>query len=280
MATSGEALPRKWVDAHIHLDLYEEQERLPLLNRAFHQDRIAAVVAVSMHLGSSRVNRELARRFAGRILPAYGFHPEQELPAGEELDQLFGWIKERFHAGEPFAIGEVGLPYYSRKAAEEAGERFDEAPYLALLERFAVLAAELDRPIVLHAVYEDADKACGLLERHGVKHAHFHWFKGSPATVQRMIARGYSISITPDVCYEEEIQELVRAYPLELMMTETDGPWPFEGHFAGQVTQPGMVAEVAAAIAKLKGISLEAAETQLLANAIRIYRLDEIALMG
>ncbi|REE94334.1 TatD DNase family protein [Paenibacillus taihuensis] len=260
-----------WIDAHIHLDLYEEQDGRGLLQEAFERDQVDAVVAVSMHLKSCEHNRLLAQQFEDRIMPAYGFHPEQPLPSDSELDALFDWIEEKHRQGEKFAIGEVGLPYYTRTEAQEKGEHFDETPYLALLERFAQLAAKLDRPIVLHAVYEDADKACELLERYNVKRAHFHWFKGGSATIERMIANGYYISITPDVAYEQEIQQLVSSYPVELMMTETDGPWPFEGPFEGKQTRPWMVRYVVGAIAELKGMPQEQAKQQLRQNAADFY---------
>ncbi|MBO7744147.1 TatD family hydrolase [Paenibacillus sp. MWE-103] len=264
----------RWADAHIHLDLYEEHEREPLLRRAFGEGGIAAVVAVSMHLGSCETNRRLARLHPGRVHPAYGFHPEQPLPPEAELDALVAWIEARAAEGEAFAVGEVGLPYYARTEAEEAGRRFDEAPYAALLERFVRLAAKLGRPIVLHAVYEDAAKACDLLERYGVRRAHFHWFKGPEATVRRMIANGYAVSVTPDVLYEAEIRELVRAYPLGLLMTETDGPWPFEGPFAGRRTAPEMTRRVAEEIAAVKGLPVPEVEERLLANALTFYGLS------
>src|SRR5690606_31024487 len=117
-----------------------------------------AVVGVSMDLASCKVNRALAEAYGKRYMPAYGFHPEQPVPGAEEEAALFAWIRERHAAGERFAIGEVGLPYYARTDAEASGKPIDERGHLALLDKFAALAAELDRPIALHAVYEDADK--------------------------------------------------------------------------------------------------------------------------
>jgi len=261
------------IDAHIHLDLYEDEEREGLLERAFAGD-VEAVVAVSMHLPSSKANRELALRYSGKVLPAYGYHPEQPVPGEEEVRELFHWIRERHEAGESFAIGEVGLPYYTRTEAEAAGMSFDEAPYLALLDRFAALAAELGRPIVLHAVYEDADKAIDILHRNGVRSAHFHWFKGSAATVERMMRSGYMVSITPDIAYEAEIQSIAAQYPLSLLMAETDGPWPFEGEYGGRRTQPAMAADVSAHIARIKGLPREAAAEALFSNTKRFYGID------
>ncbi|GGG12753.1 TatD family hydrolase [Paenibacillus abyssi] len=260
------------IDAHIHIDLYPEPERGAMLDEAF-TSGLQAVIAVSMHLESCKVNRELKQRYGGRVITAYGYHPEQPLPDEAELDSLYNWIRERHGEGERFAIGEVGLPYYSRTEAEAAGRLFDEAPYEALLERFVALAAELDLAVVLHAVYEDADKACALLEKYEVQRAHFHWFKGAPETVERMIARGYRISVTPDVAYEPEIQAIVRRYPLELMMAETDGPWPFEGPYEGKRTHPLMVKDVVAKIAELKGVAFPAAAEQIRSNTELLYKI-------
>ncbi|QNK54667.1 TatD family hydrolase [Paenibacillus sp. PAMC21692] len=260
------------VDAHLHVDLYPSEEQEELLAEAFSQG-VETVVAVSMDLASSIRTREMAFRHRGRVHPAYGFHPEQEAPSELEREELLTWIRERHAAGEAFAIGEVGLPYYKRTEAEEAGEPFDETPYLLLLESFVALAAELDRPIVLHAVYEDADKACSLLERYGVRKAHFHWFKGSPDTMRRMAEAGYYISVTPDIAYEDEIVEVVRRYPVELMMAETDGPWPFEGPFSGRATVPEMARESVLGIARVKGIAPEEAARGLFLQSMKFYNL-------
>lgn len=171
------------------------------------------------------------------------------------------------------AVGEVGLPYYSRLEASERGESLDEDGYVRLLERFVAFAARHDLPIALHAVYEDADTACDLLERYGVERAHFHWFKGSEHTVRRMIASGYRISFTPDLLYEKEIRDLARLYPETLVMSETDGPWPFEGPFAGRDTHPSMTADVCREWAQLRGLDEPAARAILLDNARRFYAL-------
>ncbi|MBN2983514.1 MULTISPECIES: TatD family hydrolase [Cohnella] len=256
------------VDAHIHLDSYPPDRREQLLNRAF-ASGVEGLVAVSMGFRSFAVVREWAARFPGRILPAYGHHPEQPPLAEEELARMRDWIGQLGDGA--FAIGEVGLPYYLRTEAETSGRSFDEAPYIVQLEAFVRLAAELDRPIALHAVYEDADKALELLERHRVRRAHFHWFKGGPETINRIVARRYMISIAPDVLYEPEIRELAARVPLAQLMTETDGPWPFEGPFAGKETVPEMVLDVVREIASLRGSDEAETAAVLRANARRFY---------
>lgn len=262
----------RYIDAHIHLEQYEMSDIETFLQgkrRAEGHSEVSHLVAVSMNLASCQRTEQLAQRWSEIILPAYGYHPEQSLPSEEELGKLLSWMDERQE--QMIAIGEVGLPYYMRQEAEERGESFDRDAYVELLVPFVERAARWNKPIVLHAVYDDATVVCDLLERYGVKRAHFHWFKGDEQTIARMAANGYYISFTPDIVYEPEIQLLALSYPRELVMTETDGPWPFEGPFMGRATQPGMVRDVAAAYAALHGMEPEEAAQQLYANAKRLY---------
>ncbi|RCX18105.1 TatD DNase family protein [Fontibacillus phaseoli] len=258
------------IDAHIHLDHYEEEDRRQLLQDAAGYG-LKALIGVSMNLASSQINLALASQYPGLVIPAFGYHPEQPVPSQEETLALLDWMK--LQASRMAAVGEIGLPYYTRLEAENQGRPFDLEPYIALLDQLLELAKHLAKPVVLHAVYEDADLVCDLLERHGIRQAHFHWFKGSEHTVRRMAERGYYVSFTPDLLYEPEIMELARNYPADLVMAETDGPWPFEGPFAGQATHPAMVRDVAAAWSRLHGVSHEEGCHILFNNARRFYGL-------
>jgi len=247
------------IDAHIHLDQYREEEVPNILAEA------QLVVAVSTDLQSCKKTLTLSQLFPN-VKAAYGFHPEQPLPSDRDIQALFNWI--RLHAQEMVAIGEVGLPYYRKQA-----QVLDERPYIELLDQFIQLAKELHKPIVLHAVYEDALVACDLLERHNVTRAHFHWFKGSEEAIVRMIHNGYFISITPDCVYEAEIQALIKRYPLNLMMVETDGPWPFDGPFEKARTSPYMMSQTIDVIASLKGITVKEAAQTVTRNTEIFYEI-------
>ncbi|MFC9539836.1 TatD family hydrolase [Lysinibacillus sp. NPDC056959] len=247
------------IDAHIHLDKYKENDIPTLLEEA------ERVIAVSMNLLSSEKTLKLSKAYA-KVKAAFGFHPEQPLPSEAEENALFDWIRQ--HAHDMVAIGEVGLPYYLRQ--EKA---IDERPYVALLERFIGLAKELNKPIVLHAVYEDATIVCDLLEKHQLTKAHFHWFKGDATVIERMIHNGYFISVTPDCTYEAEIKQLIKKYPIELMMVETDGPWPFEGPFDNKRTSPWIMDHSIEVIASIKGLATHEAAQIITRNTTTFYNL-------
>ncbi|WP_117170962.1 TatD family hydrolase [Paraliobacillus sediminis] len=254
------------IDAHIHLDLYARTERLKILAE-MDQAQVEALICVSNDVHSAEKVMELARRDT-RVKPAIGFHPEQFLPTTTEMKMILSQIKQYQH--DIIAIGEVGLPYYKRQKEPS----LDYGPYVELLEQFIKQAARLDKPIVLHAVYDDAPIVCDLLEKHNLINAHFHWFKGDQQTITRMIDNGYFISITPDCLYEEEIQTIIKSYPLNQMMVETDGPWPFEGSISKEKTHPKMIHQSIEKIAELKQLPISEVYQVVYQNTKTFYRLE------
>ncbi|WP_231734970.1 TatD family hydrolase [Bacillus sp. FJAT-29937] len=258
----GVSMMKKIIDSHIHLDQYNKQE----LSRIIEGDPfVEALIAVSFDLKSCQITHKIASLFQ-QVYPAYGYHPEQQLPNEKELVELINWMGR--HQSEMIAVGEVGLPYYLRQEQDLLLE-----PYLELLEEMTIKAKEWQKPLVLHAVYEDAKIVCDLLEKHSISKAHFHWFKGDELTINRMIQNGYFISITPDVLYENDIKELVKKYPLEQIMVETDGPWPFEGPFTGMQTHPQMMHKSLEEIARLKRMPITEVYSIVRENTVGFYRL-------
>lgn len=253
------------IDAHIHLDMYDEEEQNTIMQSLIDRT-VTSLISVSSHLHSAKQTLALAQKNK-YIKPAFGYHPEQTLPTENDLEALFTFIKK--HQQHMVAIGEVGIPYYlRRKNADVARE-----PYEELLAWFLRQAIDYDKPIILHAIYEDAEVVCDLLEKFSFQRAHFHWFKGSVKTVERMIENGYFISVTPDVLYEKEIQQLVKQYPLAQMMVETDGPWPFSGPFQGKVTHPHMIHQSIQAIAKIKKLDPSIVYRTLYDNTKQFYQI-------
>ena len=153
-------MKRRIIDSHIHLDLYSEKEREQMLAE-LEKNGVDTLISVSNHLQSARTNWQLAQE-DNRIKPAFGFHPEQPLPADNKITDLQQFIDA--HREDMVAIGEVGLPYYLRKDDPS----IPLEPYLEILEAFIHQAAVMAKPIVLHAIYEDAPLVCDLLEAHSV----------------------------------------------------------------------------------------------------------------
>ncbi|KKB38321.1 TatD family hydrolase [Bacillus thermotolerans] len=251
------------IDAHIHFDQYSLPAQARILEE-LKRFNIDALISVSTNLSSSKKTLDLASQ-SPHIYAAAGFHPEQALPKEQELSELQQLIFE--HQEDLAAIGEVGLPYYLRKENRD----IPLEPYIEVLESFIRQAAALRKPLALHAVYEDAAIVCELLEKHSITKAHFHWFKGSKAIIDRLKHNGYFISVTPDLLYKERTEQLVQMYPLTHIMVETDGPWPFEGPFQRNMTHPKMIHETIRKLAAIKKMRIEEVYSQLYENTKRFY---------
>lgn len=260
------------IDAHIHFDLYKEAEQEEII-QSLEEHNIEGLITVSEHLESAERNLKLAEKYE-KVYPAFGYHPEQSLPEAREVEKLIDFIMN--HQEKMIAIGEVGLPYYLRKKQGY----IELERYIDLLETFIITAKKTAKPIVLHAVYEDAPIVCGLLEKHSIEKAHFHWFKGDSAVIERIRANGYFISIAPDILYEQEIQEIAKGFPIEQLMVETDGPWPFEGPFENKMTHPKMMHYTLETIAKLKGMSRESMYKQIYKNTKEFFQADQQTISG
>ncbi|WP_156645830.1 TatD family hydrolase [Lentibacillus sp. JNUCC-1] len=261
-------MDKRLIDSHIHIDKYEKSQRDHILSD-LQRVMVDALIAVSNDLESTRRVLRLAAADQ-RIKPAIGYHPEQAVPDEREQRALIALIEDR--KNDIAAIGEIGLPYYLRQEQPD----LDLQPYIDLLERFIQKAALHGKPVILHAIYEDAVIVCDLLEAYGIQKAHFHWFKGEDKVLKRIVGNGHVISVTPDVVYEPEIQHIVKQVPLEQLLVETDGPWPFEGPFEGEVTHPEMMHHSIEKIAAIKGLELTEVYRRIYKNTCEFYKLEDL----
>ncbi len=120
------------IDAHIHLDWYQTDEQQLLMDTL----KVDGMIAVSSDFESCQRVWQLVQIYPF-VYPAFGWHPEQNLPSVREIDNIIQTIDQRFQ--DIAAIGEVGLPYYKKR--KEAS--LDVTPYHAILERFVQAAKKI-----------------------------------------------------------------------------------------------------------------------------------------
>jgi TatD DNase family protein len=124
------------IDTHAHLDACADPASA-VLGRA-RAACVERVITVGTTIDSCRVALELADSESG-VYAALGIHPHDAGgPDAQRLDEL----RELLAHDAAVAVGETGLDYYR-----------DYAPRVAQLRLFEAeleLAAELDKPIVVH----------------------------------------------------------------------------------------------------------------------------------
>ena len=102
-----------------------------------------------------------------------------------------------------------------------------------------------------------------------------HCFTESLEMANQAIELGFYISISGIVTFKSasELQQVVKAIPLDRLLIETDSPWLAPVPYRGKQNQPGYVVEVAEFIAKLKEVSVEQLAKQTTENFYRLFDL-------
>jgi len=256
------------IDSHCHLHDPAFEDTRGALIRATEHD-VWGVVAVGCDPDTNRRTLEAAAANGKAVWPALGFHPEWTELTDEQLTVVESQVSV-YHA-RIVALGEIGLPWYSLEAAADAARLM--ARGRQRFERLLDLAARFDLPVVVHAPHGAAQSALGALKARGVERAVFHWHKAPAGVTRAIVDAGYFVSVTPEVVYRERDRELVEAVPLDSLLVESDGPWPYRGEFEGMASGPWLAGRVAEEVAKIKRLPVEETMYRLSVNTCRLFDL-------
>lgn len=259
-ARSRGVVDSTYTDCHIHLSDPIYSTRLEEILEGAKASGLGAIVTNAVDLDTSLGNLRISEAHPGFVYPAIGMHPlnirEGELSA---LRRLISASRDRL-----VAIGEVGLDV---KAELLGGHR-----QLAILKSFLDLSKELDLPVIIHSRGMQKEAFRAVAEA-GIERALFHWFAGSAELLKELIGSGYAVSIGPSVFYSKRAREVAKEAPVDLILTETDGPVPHRGIAEGGLTTPALIPKVVSEIAGLKGIPEWSLEEAVKANFERFFRV-------
>ena len=249
-------------DTHAHYnDSAFDADRDALLS-ALPEKGVALVVCPGCDLPSSRQCVDLAERY-GYIYAAVGFHPENlEGVSLADLDQI------RALAARPKvkAIGEVGLDYYWVKRPEDRA--FSRDFFDAQLS----LAEELDLPVIVHD--RDAHRDClDIVRAHPNARGVFHCCALSAEDAKVALDRGWMLSFTGNITFANarRAPEVIRCAPMDRIMLETDAPYMAPAPHRGERCDSSLIPLTAAAIAQLKGLTVEEVLAITLENGKRFF---------
>jgi TatD DNase family protein len=246
------------IDTHAHLDACEEPPET-LIERA-RAAGVERIVAVGSGIESCRAALEIAERHDG-VFCALGVHPHQ---AGNAEAGRLDELKELLAHEPAVAVGETGLDYY-RDYAPRDRQR-------ALFEAELELAAELDKPVVVHSRAADDDTAAALGGFAGT--VVLHCFS-SPPLLDVALDRGYYVSFAGNVTYPKayDLRACARGVPADRILAETDTPYLAPQPRRGRPNEPANVVHTLAALAAARGEDVRELEARIDANAAAVFSL-------
>lgn len=203
--------PGHWVDTHGHVFLVDDDPGA-VLDRAAAAG-VAWVMCPGIDVATSLRSEELANAHADAMLWSAGLHPHDAAQWPTVRDQI-GELAVRADA-----IGECGLDYYRNLATRE-----DQA--LAFGDQLA-LAAELDKPIIIHCRDAFADVYDALASADIGERAVLHCWTGGSRWTKRFRDLGVVFSFAGLLTYPtaDSLRIAARFAPRDRTMVETDAPY-------------------------------------------------------
>jgi len=261
------------IDTHCHLD-----------DAQFDADRAAVIAGAAaagvdgmISLGTTLVSSQATVRLAetySTVYAAVGIHPNScaEAAAGD-WDAIVGLLDHP----RVVALGETGLDRYWDHAPIELQQDY--------FDRHLRLSQARDRAIVIHCRDAQAEMLPMLREAvsRGPLRGVLHAFSGDAAMAAECLGLGLYVSFAGNVTYTNKKFQTLRAaaatIPADRILIETDSPYLTPEPLRGKQkrNEPALVAHTAAALAALRGVSLEEFARQTTGNARRLFQLDGAA---
>jgi TatD DNase family protein len=244
-----------YIDAHNHLDFYEEKiaEAIDCINK-----NNILTLACSMDTKSYMKNKEICKK-SNLIIPTFGIHPNNANNYGDCLEKLDEYIIET-----PI-IGEIGLDFHWIE---------DKSTYsnqIKVFEYFLKKAKQYDKVINVHT--KGAEKEIvNLLRKYDVgNNAIIHWYSGNINILNMLIDMGCYFTVSVDIPYCKLTQEIVKYIPIDKLLAETDGPTALEW-VNGQYAMPSYIKNVYYDISRVKKIDENELKAQIKNNFVKLVK--------
>jgi TatD DNase family protein len=259
-----------FVDSHCHLSFPELHGRVDQIRSDMAAAGVDRALVICTTVEEFDVVHGLAAHY-DNFWASAGVHPDSEGGAEPDLAQLLAM------AARPkvVAIGETGLDYYrlnGRSIADMAWQR----------ERFRVhirAARACAKPLVIHTRSASEDTLDILRQEQGERAGGvFHCFTETAAVARAALDLGFYISFSGIVTFRnaDALRDVVRMVPLDRCLIETDSPYLAPMPHRGKTNSPAWVPHVAAQMASLKAVSIEAMAEVTSRNFERLFGLPTL----
>jgi TatD DNase family protein len=225
------------IDTHAHLDALDD-DPADVVARA-RAAGVTRVLTVGTTPAGCRRALELADQFDD-VFAILGIHPHE---AGHTTDADVAEVRELLAHPRAVAVGETGLDWFRDYAPADAQKR--------LFAQQLELAADLDKPVVIHTRAADADTLAALSGFSG--RVVLHCFS-SPHLLEPALERGWYVSFAGNASFPKAVDLRLAAtlVPADRILSETDCPYLAPQPVRGQRNEPAFVVHTVAALAQAR----------------------------
>jgi TatD DNase family protein len=257
-----------YVDSHCHLTFEGLAERIDDVRAAMADAQVDRALVICTTVEEFGRVHSLATSYDNFWCSA-GVHPDNEGVHEPDLAELLALARRP----RVVAIGETGLDYYRLN-----GRSIDDMAWQR--ERFRVhirAARACGKPLVIHTRSASAD-TLAILREEGASAAGgvFHCFTETAEVARAALEMGFHVSFSGIVTFRnaEDLRAVARFVPIDRLLIETDSPYLAPVPHRGKLNQPAYVSLVAAQIAQVRGVPVEAVAEATSLNFERLFALE------
>ena len=258
-------------DSHAHYTSHQFDGDRHALLTSLPEQGVSGIIECATSSRDAVRAVELAHRY-DFVWAAVGIHPESLIEEEEPTVAVYhgDWAAELRDMAPLFgdervvAVGECGLDHHWPVPRDAQ---------LAMLEGHLRLAAELDKPVILHDREAHAEMY-ELIRKYKPKGV-LHCYSGSAEDVKWLTRMGLYIGFGGAVTFKNARRsiEAAQACPPELMLLETDCPYLAPIPYRGKRNHSGLILYTAQHLATVLDTTAEELLTRTDANARRLFRL-------
>lgn len=251
-----------FIETHCHLD-YLKSLPLEEIRQKISEAGINKVITIGVDPQNLDRVQELADTFP-EVYFTQGIHPHDSKDATETE---FRKIEERSSHPKMVAVGEIGLDYHYNNSPHDIQMKH--------FERQLEIAVQKDLPVVIHTRDADEDTRAILknfaphLKRKGVVHS----FTSSLELAEFVLSEGFYLGFNGIITFKnaENVQKVVKITPTNRILFETDSPFLTPVPHRGKENAPYYLPFVAAKVAELKQVDLEALKAEVYKNSLKCF---------
>jgi TatD DNase family protein len=241
-----------FTDAHLHLSQTTGAEEIVSMARALG----TRLFSTSTDEADSLLNFKLKESHPETVSCFAGLHPSEA--ADHQLSANLVALMQRADG-----VGEIGLdPKYS-----EVGT--GSAQHKSLFVQLEV-AEKMGKAVQVHSRRAERE-VLDALASFRVKSVLLHWFEGEELATEAS-SRGYFVSFGPALLYSKRLKRIAKAYPSELVLTESDAPVVYKP-LGESAKGPSLIPSVIFMLAEVWGSNYAETESKTAENARRFINV-------
>jgi TatD DNase family protein len=246
------------IDTHAHLTSLEDPDEAI---RHAAEAGVRRILTVGTDVGDCHQALSLAERHDG-VFAILGIHPHD---AGTATADDLEALRDLFAHAKAVAVGETGLDWFRDYAPRDDQRRL----FAAELE----LAAELEKPVVIHTRAADGDTLAMLAGHEGT--VVLHCFS-SPHMLPTALERDWYVSFAGNATFPKAVELRLAATQVrpERILAETDSPYLAPQPVRGKRNEPANVVHTLAALAQARGEEPAELEHRIEQNAAECFSLS------